>query len=383
MASLKKRPNGTFQIQYYVAGKQKRYTLGKIPLQLAKEKLRQFESAQLRGDDNPLPTKTPIAVIVQAYVEHVRATKTAKSAQTDIYYLREAFGPICEGVQITSRKPSEAARKRAIVEPKNRKRVVPIEANHFEDITTAEVHRFITTHTQRRGLAPKTANRYREILVRLFNWATSQRGVRMPGGKNPAAAVEKYKERAPEIRYLTLPQIDEQLAVLGDDPQIQTMVATLIYAGLRREELLQLQRKDVDLSRGLIQIRAKTVNGVRWQPKTRKNRAVPISDSLQEYLDRYAPRPSHGDWYFPSPKGELWDGDNFSSDLRKINRAAGLVWGCLDYRHTFASHLAQAGTSLYHISQVLGNSTAVCQRHYAFLEIECLTHAILQAEFRT
>jgi hypothetical protein len=50
-----------------------------------------------------------------------------------------------------------------------------------------------------RGLAPKTANRYREILTRLFNWATTQHGIRMPSDKNPAAAVERYKEHAPEI----------------------------------------------------------------------------------------------------------------------------------------------------------------------------------------
>jgi len=53
------------------------------------------------------------------------------------------------------------------------------------------------------GLAPKTANHYR-VLSALFGWAMSQRGVRMPNDKNPAAGVRKYKEPAPEIRFLTL-----------------------------------------------------------------------------------------------------------------------------------------------------------------------------------
>ena len=48
MACLKKRGN-TYQIQYYVGGKQKRISIGQVPYQLAKEKLRQFESAQARG----------------------------------------------------------------------------------------------------------------------------------------------------------------------------------------------------------------------------------------------------------------------------------------------------------------------------------------------
>ena len=247
-----------------------------------------------------------------------------------------------------------------------------IEANYFEEITTAEVSRFITTHTRRRGLAPKTANRYREILVRLFNWAMTQQGVRMPTGKNPAAAVERYKEHAPEIRYLTLPQIAEQLEALEEFPQLRAMVATYIYAGLRREEALWLQLRDVDLARGLIHVRAKTVTDEHWQPKTRKNRVVPISSDLRTQLDRYAPRPARGDWYFPSPLGERYNPDNFSRDLRTANHDAGLRWGCLDYRHTFGSQLAQNGLSLYMISELMGNSPEICRRHYAVLAPEAL-----------
>ena len=218
IASLKKRGD-SYQIQYYAGVKQRRIGLGRIPLQIAKEQLRQFESARLRGIDNPLPSKTPLADVVQAYVEHIRGVKTPKSAQTDVYYLREAFGAICPALEITSRRITEACRKRPLV-PRNgrRSRVSTIDARYLEDITTADLSVFISSHTRARGLAPKTANRYREVIVRLFNWAMQQRGVQMPGGKNPAAAVDRYKEPAPNIRYLTLTQIDEQLAALAHYP---------------------------------------------------------------------------------------------------------------------------------------------------------------------
>jgi hypothetical protein len=130
-------------------------------------------------------------------------------------------------------------------------------------------------------------------------------GIRMPGDRNPAAPVERYKEPAPQIRCLTLEQIDEQLAALADNPQLQAKVATLIYAGLRRAELLWLTLEDVMLPPGrpgLIQVRAKTVRGEYRQPKTKKNRAVPISADLHRYLDAYAPRLPRGDWFFPSPQ---------------------------------------------------------------------------------
>jgi hypothetical protein len=52
MASLVKR-GSFYSIQHYVGGKLKRVATGTTVLQIAKEKLRQFESAQLRGEGNP------------------------------------------------------------------------------------------------------------------------------------------------------------------------------------------------------------------------------------------------------------------------------------------------------------------------------------------
>jgi integrase len=188
----------------------------------------------------------------------------------------------------------------------------------------------------------------------LFSWAIKQAGVKMPGSNNPAAAVERYREKAPVIRFLTLKQIDEQLEALADRPQLQTMIATLIYAGLRREELLWLTLDDIDLKAGkygMIRVQAKTVNDQFWEPKTKVNRIVPISSNLRRFLDQYAPRPSRGRWFFPSPAGLRYDPDNFSREIEDANGKAGLIWTCLDFRHTFGSQLAMKGESLYEISQ--------------------------------
>ena len=79
---------------------------------------------------------------------------------------------------------------------------------------------------------------------------------------------------------------------------------------------------------------------------------------------------------FPSPQEKKWDPDNFSRDLRKINRANGLNWSCLDFRHTFGSHLAQKGESLYKISKLMGNSPEICRKHYAALIPEEMTDVV-------
>jgi len=53
----------------------------------------------------------------------------------------------------------------------------------------------------------------------------------------------------------------------------------------------------------MIRIQAKESGELNWEPKTKVNRAVPISQALRRYLERYYRRPSEGDWYFPSPDG--------------------------------------------------------------------------------
>jgi integrase len=372
--------NSVFYIQFMASGKAKRISTGTESLQIAKEKLRQFESAQANGNDNPLPTRTPIDGVVTAYVSHIRNVKTAKSAQTDIYYLRDAFGPICEALKITSRKVSAKTKKRPPKPGQDRRRkAAVIAAVCFEQISTSDIATFISGQVMSRGLAPKTANRYREILTRLFNWAMTQNGVRMPKDKNPAAAVERYKEHAPNISFLTLKQIDEQLDALADDVKMQAMVATLIFAGLRREELLWLTPEDIDWTvgnSGLIRIRAKTVQGEKWQPKTKKNRGVPISSRLRTYLDKWRLKHHGGRWLFPNSEGNRFDADNFSRDLRAANAAHCLSWSNLDYRHSFGSQLAMKGESLYKIATLMGNSPAIAQRHYAALLPESLMNSV-------
>ncbi len=245
MASLK-RLGKKYYAQYYVGNRQKRINLGTTSLQVAKEKLRQMESNLAQGEMVLLPTKTPLPEILNRYVEHIRTVKTAKSAQTDIYYIRQMFGPICSALEITSRKVSRKTLKKPPTPGQDgRFKLQTIEANCLEHITSADIAGFISTHVRTRGLKPKTANRYREIICRLFNWAMQEAGVKIPGNKNPATVVSRYQEHAAKIRFLTLVQIEEQLDALQDYPQLQTMVAVYIYAGLRREEALWLTRDDL------------------------------------------------------------------------------------------------------------------------------------------
>ncbi len=379
MASLVRRGK-TYYLQWRIGSRIKRCSLRTTSTQIAREKLRQFESAQFKGEESLGPTRTKLTDILTRYAEHVRVTKTPKSAQTDIYYLRQMFGPVCQALAINSRRTSLRTMKRPPKPGQDRRfKMVVIEVEYLEQITTADVADFIAAHVKSRGLKPKTANRYREIVNRLFNWAMAEQGVMMPRDTNPAAKVARYEERAPQIRFLTLDQIGTQMTVLTNYTLLRALVAVYIYAGLRREEALWLTIDDVDWSAGpygTIRVQAKTVDDLSWQPKTKRNRAVPISSTLRTYLDAYTPRITPQRWFFPSPNGCQYDPDNLSRDLRLANTKAGLPWTCLDFRHTFGSHLAMKGESLYKISALMGNSPEVCRRHYAALVPEALADSV-------
>lgn len=366
MASLRKRKK-IYYASYYVGGEEQRRSLETKSYQVAKERLRNLEASLARGTlDDDLPTRTPLSEIVADYAAHIKNTKTKNSVTVDLWYLRSIFGPICTLLEPVLKKEKHKGR-------------TVLKTRYLEDIRTAEIAVFISQKVQDNGIGPKTANRYREILMRLFSWAIDQRGVQMPRGNNPAKKVERYREPAPKIRFLTIEQIDKQLDALKEDSLLQTMVALYIYTGLRREEAIWLTKSDVELTagrHGVIRVRAKTVLGESWEPKTKVNRAVPISSTLKSCLESYVPVPAAGRWYFPSPQGQRWDADNFYRSLSRMNRAAGLPWSCLDFRHTFGSQLAMKGESLYKISTLMGNSPEICRRHYAALIPEALVDSV-------
>lgn len=189
MACLIKRGK-TYYAQYYAGKKQKRVNLHTQTLQVAKEKLRQLESSLVRGDDIPLPTRTPLATVLSAFTTNLYATKQPKNADKIVSYLRSIFGPVTPELAVRNARISAKARKCPSTRGDKR-----IEALYLEEITTRDITEFIAAKVRDTGIVPKTANRYREILIRLYNWAMGQYGIRMPGGKNPAAQVERYRAR--------------------------------------------------------------------------------------------------------------------------------------------------------------------------------------------
>lgn len=230
------------------------------------------------------------------------------------------------------------------------------------EVRTVDVERFLTAAATA-GRSPATRLRHREILHAFWRWACRQGYCE----RNIVADVPRPKVPERDPVFLSLEQVDALLgAVAGSN--VEAAVAVAVFAGLRREELCWLTWDDVDLDAAtpVLRVRAKTIDGESWQPKTKRDRKVPVSPRLLVVLKRHRDvgRAKGVRWLLPSPHGCRWDPDNLSATIRELLQAAGLSWNLLQLRHTFGSQLARRGVSLLKIARLMGNSPAIASRHY-------------------
>ena len=91
MAGLIKRGKRYYAV-YTAGGKEIRRSLGTTSHQIAKVKMVELEYRLSRDEMDLYPTKTPLATILEAYVEYIRWAKTKSSFKIDTWYLRDMFG---------------------------------------------------------------------------------------------------------------------------------------------------------------------------------------------------------------------------------------------------------------------------------------------------
>ncbi len=327
---LRRRPGRrTYEAYFTLEGRRVFKALGTDDRRLAEDLVAELEF-KLRRRELHLPRPIPVETALEAYLAYQRGRRAAKGLKTDEGYLRRALA-----------------------------------AMKVEDLQHLSPEKVRAYLAERRaaGRSATTLNRNREVLHTLGSWAVKQGYL----AANPISRVERYPQAAPEIKFLRKPEQERLLALFREqDPFLLPLVATCLYAGLRRGEAIWLLAEDVDLGDGLLRVRAKHVGEEGWQPKTRRNRAVPISPALRGILeDAWAPNRNGSPWAFSSPEGCRWDEDNLTHRFISLVRRAGLPWTLLHLRHTFGTMLAMKGIPTFTIANLMGNSELMVRRHYA------------------
>ena len=242
--------------------------------------------------------------------------------------------------------------------------------------------RRVLVRLQERGLAPASVNR-RLAALRSFYQYLVKRGRLVV---NPAAALRGPRMTRPLPHTLSQPEID---AVM-ESPDTSTplglrdlaILETLYGAGLRVSELCGLDLTSVDAARR----RARVVG------KGNKERLVPFGraarDALLAYLEEGRPRiasPDSGKALFLNARGGRLTARSVERiyDATVAKAATRLKLSPHALRHSFATHLLDAGMDLRSVQQLLGHESLNTTQIYTHVSTQRLREVHAKAHPRS
>ena len=259
-------------------------------------------------------------------------------------YLEEHVDVRCKE---STRKMYRSVVERFIVSSYGRLAVEDVERKHINQL-----------HLDLRHI-PYQANRALEIGSKLFNLAEEWK---LRTGGNPCKYVRKYPEKKRE-RFLTEAEFRHLGAVLngmeaeGRLPVYPAAaIRLLMLTGCRRNEIVELEWKHVDLEAGELRL-ADSKTGARL---------VPLSPAAARVLEEL-PRIEGNPWVIPGTKPGRHLADlNYYWDRVRVE--AGLADVRIhDLRHSFASRALALGESLSMIGKLLGHNKIETTSRYAHL----------------
>ena len=201
---------------------------------------------------------------------------------------------------------------------------------------------------------------------------------------NPASELElpRLEKRLPKDVMTA-----EEAELVMSQPDVTTpqgikdraILEVLYSTGIRRMELVNLERQDLHQSRGVLAVR---------QGKGRRDRFIPIGDRallwVNKYLDDVRPELEAGDPHtlFLDPAGRKLDPHQLSRAVQKYVQQSGTgkKGRCHLFRHTMATLMLENGADIRFIQQMLGHamlSTTEIYTHVSIVklkEIHSATH---------
>lgn len=235
----------------------------------------------------------------------------------------------------------------------------------LEKIKSLDIERYKAEKLDE-GLSPKSINNHLTILRKSLQCAMEWEMI-----KN-LPHVKKLKVPPQKFDFLTIGECHRLID--SADGIWRKMIIVALGTGLRFGELTALTWDDVDLARSSLTVRQAFTRGRLSSPKSNKIRMVPISESVKTAIGDILPKRG---FVFHDIHGRPL---NKHTSLRKLHgfcRKAGLReigWHCL--RHTFASHLTQAGANLVAVQNLLGHSEIRTTMRYAHITGDLLQEAI-------
>ncbi|MCM0756141.1 tyrosine recombinase XerC [Desulfovibrio aminophilus] len=291
-----------------------------------------------RGSASP----PPLAEICQGFLAHLAAEKGFSAATLSAYEndLRLFAGHL-------------AGRGVSLEEP--------------ETVTKEHVRGFLA-ELHRRGLKKSSVARKLSALRSFFRFLLRQRLVE----SDPVRGLSNPKQEKRHPRALNVDQaIGLMEAKLPPDPEglRDLALAELLYgSGLRVSEAVGLDVNDLDTSSGVARVTG----------KGSKERLAPLSDAARTRLDRYLAQ-RHAFVTDPLEKalflgrqGKRLNRRQAARIVEHLASLAGLPQHVHPHmlRHSFATHMLEAGADLRDIQELLGHERISTTQRYTHLNLQ-------------
>jgi len=239
---------------------------------------------------------------------------------------------------------------------------------------------FIAEQLASNKVSTATVNKYIRNLRGIFNLAIELRGY-LDEGQNPFARIKQRRITENKVRYVNL---DEYWSLINaaDDLWWKALLAIAYGSGLRRSEILYLTWSDVDFDQQRINVTAKKAGKkiLAWEPKSRKNRVVPLSGQSVQLLVDMQVHAAEGHPYVFIPPDRLkaimyrleageWNTRkqpvyNISKNFHRVRCRAGVAKCTIhDLRRSAITNWAQK-LPIQVVQQLAGHSNITTTRKY-------------------
>ena len=216
---------------------------------------------------------------------------------------------------------------------------------------------------QRKKLSSGTVLRYLAALSHAFTIAVQEWQWLE---NSPMAKVRKPKPSKGRVRFLNEDERNRLLKSCKESQNLYlyTIVVLALSTGMRKNEILSLQWKNIDLATGRITLH---------ETKNNERRTVHLTGAALSLIKQlYEQIGNESDLLFPSSKGQMGQNGQNPLDIRSaweaaVKRAKINDFKFHDLRHCTASYLAMNGATLFEISQVLGHKTLSMVKRYSHI----------------
>ena len=165
-------------------------------------------------------------------------------------------------------------------------------------------------------------------------------------GKNFKIVVPKLPKKLPVV--LTKEEVQKMLK-LTENPKHLLILKCLYSCGLRLSELCNLKLEDLELEKGMGWVRG---------GKGGKDRLLLLGKELSKDINRYAATNNLTTGFLFSGRGERISGRSVQKIVDEAAKRAGVNKHVSPHklRHSFATHLLEAGVDIRKIQELLGHS---------------------------